>query len=249
MHPAAPTARAFTLVELLVVIAVVGVIVGLAVPALRGARARATEGLVLSNLHGLGATLAQYHQAYSGWNPWVEPLTPLRTRPPQDGDGDTIATDDPWVLTYAWPTLLHETAPWYEHYSTWVDPPRNREGPRPWLTSNGVVAWPSYVCGRSLFARPAAWSAGSDSMRKELTRPTRMSEIVFPSSKAVAFDDDLSYLRRERRATDRRGVLSGDGSAAMRLDSSARPPVQNRISTHPPTVYHDTLDGVRGVDY
>lgn len=246
MPPHERASPAFSLIEVLIAVAIIGVLVALAAPALRGVRARGGEAVALSNLRGVGVALDQYRVTYGGWNPWAPPLSPLPAVPPDEG-GTILMTNDPWVLSYAWPTLFHATAPWSDHYRSWMNPPRGRDGSRPWLSPSSAAAWPSYVLTRSFFARPAAWAEGG--APADLIGATGEWEILFPSSKAAGFDEDRAYLRRPARPDDARGVLAADGAAAMRLDSAARPPVQNHVTDHPPAVYHDTAEGVRGVDF
>lgn len=55
--------RAFTLIELMVVVAVIGLLVGILVPALSSARASAKRTACASNLHQVGAGLQMYMSA------------------------------------------------------------------------------------------------------------------------------------------------------------------------------------------
>src|SRR6476620_5302396 len=58
--------RAFTLVELLVVIALIGILLALLLPALKRARLAADKAACLSNLHQIGVYLQQYQNQFGG---------------------------------------------------------------------------------------------------------------------------------------------------------------------------------------
>ncbi len=64
--PGNPRPRAFTLVELMVAMAVVGLLIGLLLPALSGARETANRVRCASNLHQLGLANMQYAAANEG---------------------------------------------------------------------------------------------------------------------------------------------------------------------------------------
>jgi prepilin-type N-terminal cleavage/methylation domain-containing protein len=63
--------RAFTLVEVLVVIAIIAVLVGIVLTATRGERGSANERVCTSNLHQIGLALVMYREDYEGKNPEV----------------------------------------------------------------------------------------------------------------------------------------------------------------------------------
>jgi prepilin-type N-terminal cleavage/methylation domain-containing protein/prepilin-type processing-associated H-X9-DG protein len=60
------TGRAFTAIELLIVVAILGVLVGLLMPAVQQAREVANRTQCQSNLHQIGMAVHQYYDAYDG---------------------------------------------------------------------------------------------------------------------------------------------------------------------------------------
>lgn len=78
---------AFTLVELLAAVAIVGLLVAVAVPAMNGVRERAMASKCLSNLRQIGAGLTAYLADHDQQMPVLEAGRASRT-----ADGDTIDT-------------------------------------------------------------------------------------------------------------------------------------------------------------
>jgi prepilin-type N-terminal cleavage/methylation domain-containing protein len=66
--------RAFTIIELLISVAVVSVLIALTVPAIQSARASARKVQCLSNLKQIGLAAHSYHDAHRSL-PWTTPLT------------------------------------------------------------------------------------------------------------------------------------------------------------------------------
>ena len=67
--------RAFTLIELLLVVAIIAVLTAILLPALAAARAQSRRAVCEANLHGLGAAFRQYLDEYHD-------IMPIATRLP-----------------------------------------------------------------------------------------------------------------------------------------------------------------------
>jgi len=58
------TVSGFTLIELMVVLGVIGIVVGLALPAVQSAREAARRAKCQSNLHQIGLAIHNYHEVF-----------------------------------------------------------------------------------------------------------------------------------------------------------------------------------------
>jgi prepilin-type N-terminal cleavage/methylation domain-containing protein/prepilin-type processing-associated H-X9-DG protein len=77
--------RAFTLVELLIVIAIIAVLMGILLPTVSRAREQANQVTCLSNLRQLGLAFVLYCQENQGWMPRAAPYaTGMNAESPQD---------------------------------------------------------------------------------------------------------------------------------------------------------------------
>jgi prepilin-type N-terminal cleavage/methylation domain-containing protein len=73
----APGRAAFTLIEMLVVIGVIGILVGMLFPALRRAQAKSRQAACMNTLHQFGLGIVQYrHDHDEKMPPWLSALYP-----------------------------------------------------------------------------------------------------------------------------------------------------------------------------
>ncbi|QEG37883.1 DUF1559 family PulG-like putative transporter [Bythopirellula goksoeyrii] len=94
MKTTTPVRRGFTLVELLIVIAIIGTLVGLLLPAVNAARERARQGQCLNNLKELGTGLVSYATDGKGVFPGWAQLQKLDPSNSNDLYIDTVSQRD-----------------------------------------------------------------------------------------------------------------------------------------------------------
>jgi len=123
--PDAVTTRAFTLVELLVVMAIVGLLAGLLLPVLGRARAQAKGAACLSNLRQIGVALQLYVDENDNRLPILYDAPPASPGAPRTNTLDVVLTNhlgstqvlgcpadrerlfDRTGSSYAWNTLVN----------------------------------------------------------------------------------------------------------------------------------------------
>jgi prepilin-type N-terminal cleavage/methylation domain-containing protein len=242
------TAGGFSLIELLVTIGVIAILVGIALPSLFGAKRSAGEVVVLSNLRQTAITFHNYNESYRGMMPFAPPGSTFATSPLQPPTSSV--TPGFWDLSIYWPSLLHDLAPWPEHFQTWVVPDPRRDEDEPWLSGprfgRGI---PSFEYCRSLFARPAMWSGSPQANWQSLIAPVRRSEVAFPSSKVFLFDGEAPL--RAPAIEERTAIAMAfvDGHASRKNPDRASEAMMPVSADVIPTKLHDTKSGSLGVDY
>lgn len=237
--------RGFSLVELLITIGIIGLLVGLLIPALAGSRRRAMETRTLAHLRQIGISLELYVNGSRDTYPFHPPGLPFVFGTPESPGGIIYSSDSPWSLAWGWPTLFHQFAPWPEHFRLWAGGEPS-DGANEWTDAEGRARNPVYHLSNSFIASPQAWMNQGEAR----VRPVRSHEVRFNSAKVTLFDRHRPYLRGEERLSDRRGVLAADGSGHTAHDTDAAPPVPNRLREPglTPARYHDTPSGVQGRD-
>lgn len=242
--------RAFSLVEVLVVISVLVVVLALSLPALSAMFRSGAEAQSLSNLRTISQSFEMYvqrHRSYPfGQGGWAAPPETLPEDPYLLGFG-------PWLIDRHWPVLFHDVAPWTSHFESWLSP-----GADParftslWAPGSRIdvttTAMPSYRYSTSFIARPSLWDDAWTPGDATWLQASHPSQVVFPANKVLVYDHERAYLSdRDSRAA--RPIAHADGSALLRFDREATPPVQNPIADRPPTLYQDTPRGIHGRDF
>lgn len=236
---------AFTLVELLVCITVIGVLVTLALPALAGARSGAQRTASLANLRTIGQLFSLYASSSRELYPCPEPGREYT----QMCDGAVVGPVPHWEAQTYYPFLLNDPAGWDEHRAAYLAPAARRDEP-PGPFTCGFP--PSYYYSRSFLARPSAWS-GDSPPDPQLLRGAAAHEVHFPAVKVLAWEWELPYVRRDLRfqgpdLAEPTPMLFADTHAEQRIPARASAAVMNPFSGDVRRLAN-TPSGVHGWDY
>lgn len=242
--------RAFTLIEIIVVIGIVGILIGILLPALVRVKEQGSGVVSLVNLHSLGQTMAAFHAENNDYYPYYEPSSEIYLFP--EHPDWTIANDGVWFMRTHWPTITEwrGMAPWADHYESWLSPGAYIDEKGPWyLQESDGWSWrpPSYHYSNSFIGDPTLWS-DSPPPFLESAMKHRASDVRYPSAKVVMWDDERAYLLPAPTHEDPTPVLFADSSASLRKDTEAATPVRN-YEYFLPHVYNDTPNGVLGRDF
>lgn len=242
--------HAFTLIEALVVIGIVGLLIGVTLPALMGARQSTGAVGSLANLRSLGQSLELAVQSNAGYYPMPgrrgDQWGPLIWEPPGNPHAAIHYYGNVWWYgRFFWPALLHDVAPWTEHYSTWFSPGQEHsDDDEPLWVRAPIVSYNYATC---FFANPSVWAPGSTPTDRDIGR-VNAAVVAHPGAKVIAYDRDRAYLR-SRVPSDERPLLFADASASIRRDSHAASPVPNPLNQNEAHRYHDTAHGAAGRDF
>lgn len=259
----------FTLVELLVCIAIIGVLIALAVPALAKVRQRGKETIAVSNVRSTGQSFQHFADERKSW-PFarrgeVTPGLPAPPglpppQPPPDvllvpwwPQGSIIGVSDHWALSYLWPGLLSAVAPWQEHYAVWVSPGRDTGLPDIGQYMDHMWETTSLRYSNSFVASSKLWAPGA-AADDALIRPTAPADVVSPARKVLLWDADLAYLTSEpvrigRHYQAMTPMCFADLHAGLQDPTKATAGIANPLNNNDDSTLHNTPGGVTGVDY
>lgn len=246
MTPRIP-ARAFTLLELLASIAVIGVLLSILLPTLSGARSAARFTGALANSRTMIQALTMYTADHRDTHPYllasefahVErppiPMGPQHGAPPytqQQYWAMALARHTPDVLPLLYPDLGHFQ--WQKERDE----------------SRGLVSG-CFIASATLFAAPTYFSDSVPPQWNHL-RPTRSTEIVHPSAKMLTDDWSSVWLNPDPNSENdslvRAAYGFADGSAAVYTFAQFNAPfvARNTVSRDGPGF--TTLHGLAGRD-
>lgn len=267
------TRGGFTLIELLVTIGIVGILLGLLLPALGKARGSALQTVALSNVRQVGTQFEAYageHGAYPQQDPGEIPEGALPAGSDYEPRGDEviipwypggviIASTDYFGHSWMWPAMVSSIDDWPTYWETWISPRKDQELPR--LEDIGIGTdlraedMISITYANGYVTRPSYWNGGQGSVEFALLREVRPHDVRYPSAKVMLWDDDLSYIPARDTPERVDGLLDaktpmafGDGHADVLLPADASEGVEN-IMTGQTIRLHNTKDGVHGRDY
>lgn len=234
----------FTLIEILVVIAVIAVLLGIAIPTLRGARRSAIIVVTLANQQQAERVLRLYLQDNDERYPnWGEPGT-FAAELNWD-EQDLFITDRWWDQPVYWGVYLHMLG--YEGWAGMGPEANNGTYEQAVLKSDCVgcdlMSWHSIT--NTAYAAPTFWDA-TTSPDKKYHETLRSTSIAYPSNKGVLI------LRRgilgRSRTLDQDMIHFGDGHGATLLRSDLTPGVVRGVMHNNGYPAYNTPEGFLGRD-
>lgn len=257
--------RAFSLVELLVVMGLIGVLVSLVLPGLAGARVSARQTQGLSNQRQVAISFTQYADEARAY-PFTQkgagiPGAPIPPNPDVImvrwwPDTSIVASSDHFNQSWMWPGLVSRFAPWPENYRVWLSPGLRKElsdleaGAGDFDDIQNTI---SLRYSNAFVARPELFRADAPA-NEALLRATGPHEVAFPANKVLLWDAHLAFLNKAppverghfRAPTP---MAFADQHAALHDPTTAAAPAENPLKLYESMTLHDTPDGILGRDF
>jgi type II secretory pathway pseudopilin PulG len=219
LHPVPPPAQkprkwSVTLVQLLVVVGVVGLLIAMLLPAVRGSREATRRGMCSNNLKQIGIALRNYEEAYGSFPPAYT----------VDADGKPLHSWRTLILPYMEQKPLYDkidlSKPW--------DDPANRTA---YETKVSIFACPSFTgpdfhtTYLAAVGPTSCLQAGQPRLRSEITDDAGLTLIVVEvdASRAVHWMSPTDVSEHEAvdsAAADR--LPHPSGSQALFADGGIR---------------------------
>jgi len=245
---ATPSRRAFTLVELLVVIVVVAILGALTAGLLSRARSEARRTISLSNLRTHGAAISSYTDDHAEIFPYFTTIGFGTATLSAAGLSLTVSYFD---AHRTWHIALADSAYAGNPFSRSFVPPR--------YVDEADSRWPlytPYLYGCAFIADARFWNPSTRTGPDQFA-PTRVAQVLYPSAKVLVVES-WPYARDEGKSSARLPAVLVDGSA-----SPLRPGSWNNgyergdghahiaegaihFADSPPLLH--TIDGVHGRD-
>ncbi len=217
MTPHVTESRAgFTLVELILVVALIGVLAGLLLPTLGRARAVAQDTVSLSNLRSHAQNLA----AYAGdWDDYVPAITHPRATLSVIRGGGEVHTVPYFHAAYLWNIALCDA--YYEGQA------RHASFEHPGFKIVDAT-WNSYLLTASYMADTGYWAAETRLSDASQLGHSRLSRTLFASQKVLLTEwhprFGLAFVRSDETPEWPMGLAFADGSASrLRPEHLIRP--------------------------
>lgn len=260
--------RAFTLVELLVVMAIISTLAGILLPVIGRVRVKAGEVECLNNIRSAMVGVTAYTGVHKGLVPvprFDAEVSRQKSRP-----RSVVRCGSFWFIEsdYFGPSLTWHTAVGVDlgheavqYTCTGFHPERLGDSssgtlyfPGPFGLCGGIY-WPStYALSNAYHVRPSFWAEGASQEQSDI-QVQRLEATAFPSQKVVLFETLLLHrFSVPEGYTDVRGAVIpmafADGHARLEDLADATPGMRNRFRPQSEEwALLNTKDGVLGIDY
>ncbi|MBX3389227.1 MAG: prepilin-type N-terminal cleavage/methylation domain-containing protein [Phycisphaeraceae bacterium] len=254
--------RAFSLIELLIAIGIIGLLISLSLPALAKARLLARQTKGLANVRSVGMTFSQYAGQYRTY-PFIQPGAPIQGPrgpvPVPEGMIGTqwinpnamIITSDPFEMEWMWAGPVSRFVDPEQNYPIWVSPglpqqlPQNDD-----LEAREQI---SLRLSNAFIAKPELFGENPKDDPKMIA-PVKPEDVLSPSSKVMLFDAHVAYYTKRPAIVDSHydapaPMVFADGHGDAKDPVQAKESVPNIMRENRNVKLHSTKNGIKGQDY